>query len=75
VKRETRVSGEAAALFGTRRVLARRGWAGEKFGLFEQPAASFSSHNSDQLRLVHIRFSPDAAPLLAARVWLFGEGE
>jgi len=44
-------------------------------GLFEQLAAPFPSHNSNQQRLVHIRFSPDAAPLLAARVWLFGEGE
>jgi hypothetical protein len=26
-----------AALFGTRRVLARLGWAGEKSGLFEHP--------------------------------------
>jgi len=29
-KRETRVSLGAAALFGKRRVSARRGWAGEK---------------------------------------------
>ena len=36
--RETRVSLEAAALLGTRRVLARQGWAGEKSGLFEHPA-------------------------------------
>ncbi len=28
----------AAALLGTRRVSARRGWAGEKSGLFEYPA-------------------------------------
>ena len=28
----------AAALFGTRRVSARQGWAGEKAGLFEHPA-------------------------------------
>jgi hypothetical protein len=28
----------AAALFGTRRVLARQGWAGETCGLFEHPA-------------------------------------
>ena len=28
----------AAALLGTRRVLARQGWAGEKSGLFEHPA-------------------------------------
>ena len=28
----------AAALFGTRRVLARQGWVGEKSGLFEHPA-------------------------------------
>jgi hypothetical protein len=27
-----------AALFGTRRVSARRGWAGEMSGLFEHPA-------------------------------------
>jgi len=33
VKRETRVGLGAAALLGTRRVLARRGWAGEKSGL------------------------------------------
>ena len=26
-----------AALLGTRRVLARQGWAGEKSGLFEHP--------------------------------------
>ena len=38
VKRETRVSRGAAALFGTRRVSARRGWAGEKSGLLKQPA-------------------------------------
>ena len=28
----------AAALIGTRRVSAHRGWAGEKSGLFEHPA-------------------------------------
>jgi hypothetical protein len=28
----------AAALLGTRRVLARQGWAGETSGLFEHPA-------------------------------------
>ncbi len=28
----------AAALLGVRRVSARQGWAGEKSGLFEQPA-------------------------------------
>jgi hypothetical protein len=28
----------AAALLGARRVSARRGWAGEKAGLFEHPA-------------------------------------
>jgi hypothetical protein len=28
----------AAALLGTRRVLARQGWVGEKDGLFEHPA-------------------------------------
>ena len=28
----------SAALFGTRRVLARQGWAGETSGLFEHPA-------------------------------------
>jgi len=38
VKRETRVSREAVALLGTRRVSARQGWAGEKYGLFEHPA-------------------------------------
>jgi hypothetical protein len=32
----------AAALPGTRRVLARRGWAGEKSGLFEHPAGLYS---------------------------------
>ena len=31
----------AAALHGTRRVLARQGWAGEKSGLFEHPARYF----------------------------------
>ena len=28
----------AAAMLGTRRVLARQGWVGEKDGLFEHPA-------------------------------------
>ena len=32
------VSSLAAALLGTRRVLARQGWEGEKSGLFEHPA-------------------------------------
>jgi hypothetical protein len=32
----------AAALPAERSVLARRGWAGEKSGLFEQPAGGFS---------------------------------
>jgi len=32
----------AAALFGRRRVSARQGWAGEKSGLFEHPAAVFT---------------------------------
>ena len=32
----------AAALFGKRRVSARRGWAGEKAGHFEHPAGVFS---------------------------------
>ena len=32
----------AAALPAERRVLARRGWAGEKSGLFEHPAGVFS---------------------------------
>ena len=31
----------AAALLGRRRVLVRRGWAGEKYGLFEHPEAIF----------------------------------
>ncbi len=30
-----------AALLAERRVLARRGWAGEKSGLFEHPAEAF----------------------------------
>ena len=30
----------AAALLGTRRVLARRGWAGEKYEHFERPAGA-----------------------------------
>ena len=38
MKRETKVSRGAAALPAERRVLARRGWVGEKFGLFEHPA-------------------------------------
>jgi hypothetical protein len=33
----------AAALPAERRVLARRGWAGEKSGLFEHPAKVFAS--------------------------------
>ncbi len=33
----------AAALPGIRRVLARRGWAGEKSGLFEHPAYESST--------------------------------
>jgi hypothetical protein len=32
----------AAALYGKRRVSARQGWAGEKSGLFEQPAWSYA---------------------------------
>jgi hypothetical protein len=32
----------AAVLLGKRRVSARRGWAGEKSGLFEHPAGVFS---------------------------------
>jgi len=32
-----------AALFGTRRVSARQGWAGEKGGLFEHPAWAYCS--------------------------------
>ena len=38
VKRETRVSSGAAALPAEQRVLALRGWAGGKSGLFEHPA-------------------------------------
>ncbi len=38
MRRETRASLEAAALPAERRVLARRGWAGENRGLFEHPA-------------------------------------
>ena len=38
VKRETSVSRGVAALLGTTRVSARRGWAGKKSGLFEHPA-------------------------------------
>jgi len=41
VKRETRVSQEAAALPAEQRVLARRGWAGEKTGLLEHPTEVF----------------------------------
>ena len=37
------VSHDAAALLGTGRVSARRGWVGEKSGLFEHPAGVFSS--------------------------------
>jgi hypothetical protein len=37
------VLSSAAALLGTRRVLTRQGWAGEKSGLFEQPAGVFHS--------------------------------
>jgi len=33
----------AAALLGTRRVSARQGWAGEKAGLFEHSAESYSA--------------------------------
>jgi len=55
VKRETRVSRRAAALPAEWRVLARRGWAGEKSGLFEHPAGVCSScprragHRSDAI--------------------------
>jgi hypothetical protein len=38
MKHETMVSRGAAALFGTRRISARQGWAGEESDLFEQPA-------------------------------------
>ena len=38
MKRETMVSRGVAALPAERRVLARRGWVGEKSGLFEHPA-------------------------------------
>jgi hypothetical protein len=37
-------------------------------GLFEHPAARFSFYNFDHLWLVHIRISPDAAPLPAHRM-------
>jgi hypothetical protein len=43
VRRETRVSHGVAALPAERRVLARRGWAGEKPGLSEQPAGHLTS--------------------------------
>jgi hypothetical protein len=36
----------AAALPGTKRVLARQGWAGEKSGLFEQFAGSAGYNSS-----------------------------
>jgi len=38
-----------AALPAERRVLARRGWAGEKSGLFEHPAETFSPGSSSQI--------------------------
>ncbi len=38
-----------AALPAERRVLARRGWAGEKSGLFEHPAETFSSGSSSPI--------------------------
>ena len=34
----------AAALFAERRVLARRGWEGEKSGLFEHPVVVWVSY-------------------------------
>ncbi len=34
----------AAALFAERRVLARRGWVGEKAGLFEHPVVVWVSY-------------------------------
>jgi len=43
VKRETKVSFGAAALPAERRASARRGWAGEKSGLFEHPEAILAS--------------------------------
>src|SRR5207244_4312942 len=42
VKRETRVSRGAAALPADKARLGAPGWAGEKSGLFEQPAETFS---------------------------------
>ncbi len=55
MKRETKVSRRAAALPAEWRVLARRGWAGEKSGLLEHPAGVCSScprragHRSDAI--------------------------
>ena len=40
---------EARTPHGNRRVLARRGWAGEKSGLFEDPAETFSPGSSSQI--------------------------
>src|SRR5438874_12443321 len=42
----------AAALLGTRRVLARQGWVGEKSGLFEHPA--WCSHVVPDMRISEI---------------------
>ena len=54
MKRETSVSHGAAALPAERRVLARRGWAGGKSGLFEPPAhyaaTFFVAHRSNTQR-------------------------
>ena len=44
----------AATLLGTRRVSARRGWEGEKSGLFEHPA----KHYPATLEMGTIKFSP-----------------
>ena len=49
MRRETRVSRGAAALLGTRRVLARQGWAGEKSGLFEHPVADGTKKERERL--------------------------
>ncbi len=40
----------AAALLGTERVLARQGWAGEKFGHFEHPVAIVTSSPSSRFQ-------------------------
>ena len=64
------VSSPGAALPAERRVLARRGWAGEKSGLFEEPAGSASAI----LDLLQPYVSQGAKSFLTSSYEMMGDG-